>query len=81
VVSQPPRFSISLASARASRSPREFTTDTASYGTSDVITYWEAALSLALTVLAGGVGWALSPTVEPERVTPRVSDKVERTPS
>jgi hypothetical protein len=41
--------------------PREFKTDTAGYGTSDVITYGEAAFSLALTALAAGIGWRYSP--------------------
>lgn len=47
----------------AHEDPREFTTDMAYYSTSDVITYWEAALATALVVLAGSIGWWLSPTV------------------
>jgi hypothetical protein len=43
--------------------PREWTTDRAIYGTSDVITYAEAAVSLALTVTAIAAGRALAPPV------------------
>lgn len=40
--------------------PREYTTATAGYGTSDVITAAEALLSLALVGGALGVGWTLA---------------------
>jgi hypothetical protein len=44
----------------AHEDPREFTTDTAFYGTSDIVTYLEAVLSLALTVIGVGAGWLLA---------------------
>lgn len=40
--------------------PREYTTATAGYGTSDVITAAEALVSLALVVAALAVGWVLA---------------------
>jgi hypothetical protein len=40
--------------------PREYSSATAAYSTSDVITYSEASLSLGLTTLATSLGWRLS---------------------
>jgi hypothetical protein len=40
--------------------PREYSSATATYSTSDVITYSEASLSLGLTALATSLGWRLS---------------------
>ena len=57
--------------------PREYTSATAYYGTSDVITYSEAALSFALTALAVNIGWRFSrhvarvATSDANNVTPR----------
>ncbi|MGH9042624.1 MAG: hypothetical protein ACRDZ3_20610 [Acidimicrobiia bacterium] len=45
----------------AHQDPREFETATASYGTSDVVTYLEAGLSLVLTAMAAGAGWWTAP--------------------
>jgi hypothetical protein len=44
----------------AHEDPREFVTETAFYATSDVVTYLEAALSLALTGIGVGAGWLLA---------------------
>jgi hypothetical protein len=44
----------------ANDDPREWVTATAVYGTSDVITYAEAAASLALTTTALAAGWWLA---------------------
>jgi len=41
----------------ANEDAREYVTDTAVYGTSDIVTYAEAALSLALTLTGIVVGW------------------------
>jgi hypothetical protein len=45
---------------------RQFTTATASYSTSDVITYWEAARSMTFSAAAVVVGWHLSPMGTPQ---------------
>lgn len=46
---------------------RHFTTDAGmTQVTSEVVSYGEAALSFALVLLAGGVGWRSSPTVSRE---------------
>lgn len=44
----------------AHEDPREFPTETAFYATSDIVTYFEAVLSLALTVAGVGAGWLLA---------------------
>lgn len=60
----------------AHKDPREFMTDMVYYSTSDVITYWEAAFSTVLAVLASGIGWWLSPTVVQSPMIPRVGAEV-----
>jgi len=41
--------------------PRHYTTDTGDYSTSDIVTYIEATLSLALTATAIAIAWRLNP--------------------
>jgi hypothetical protein len=45
----------------AHEDPREFATETAFYGTGDIVTYLEGVLSLALTATGVGAGWFLAP--------------------
>ena len=49
-----------LVSLFANQDPREYVTDTSVHGTSDIVTYAEAALSLVLTAAAIGAGWWLA---------------------
>lgn len=45
----------------AHEDPREFVGESATFGTSDIVTYAEAALSLVLTSVALALGWRFSP--------------------
>lgn len=59
-----------LAALFAHEDPREYVTETTHYGTSDIVTYGESALSLALTVTAIGAGWRLAAPRGPDRAVP-----------
>ena len=53
------------------RDAREDVTDTSVYGTSDIVTYAEAAQSLALTMTGIALGWwAAAERIRPARVSP-----------
>lgn len=47
--------------------PRHYTTDTASYSTSDIVTYAEAALSSALAASAVAIGWVCTRPARSQR--------------
>lgn len=59
-----------LAALFAHEDPREYVTETTHYGTSDIVTYGESALSLALTVTAIGAGWRLAAPRGRDRAVP-----------
>ncbi|MEK7292903.1 MAG: hypothetical protein AAB088_05625, partial [Actinomycetota bacterium] len=45
----------------AHEDPREFVGESATFGTSDIVTYAEAAISLAFTSGAFAIGWRFAP--------------------